>query len=84
MQRIVGRETARLQFDLERDLKGLARAIDSGSCLSRLPAEGRSHDSILDLMRNRSQLEDARWKAGQVSGAVYLGDEVNAYANHLV
>ena len=42
---------------------------------SRLPAEGRDRDEILEEMRAFYQLEESKWKDGYVSGTVYHGDQ---------
>ena len=55
---------------------------------SRLPASGLARTEVLDAMRTLRDGEEARWKNGFASGAVYNGDEkhvefVNrAYALH--
>jgi sphinganine-1-phosphate aldolase len=46
---------------------------DDYEVMSRIPEEGRDRDEILSEMRSLSELEDGRWKAGLVSGAVYHG-----------
>lgn len=41
---------------------------------SALPAEGRSHEAILEEMEALHAREEAKWREGFVSGAVYNGD----------
>jgi sphinganine-1-phosphate aldolase len=40
-----------------------------------LPTKGKAREELLDEMKALSDIEEARWKDGFVSGAVYHGDE---------
>ncbi len=54
----------------------------------RLPEKGLSRAEILSILREMKELEEARWKAGYASGAVYNGADEHveflnqAYALH--
>lgn len=41
---------------------------------AQIPAEGCDREEILDEMERLKAIEEARWKEGRVSGAVYHGD----------
>ncbi|HET7011036.1 MAG TPA: aminotransferase class V-fold PLP-dependent enzyme [Anaerolineales bacterium] len=41
----------------------------------RLPAAGIGREAVLDEIRELTERERSRWRAGKVSGAVYHGDE---------
>jgi glutamate/tyrosine decarboxylase-like PLP-dependent enzyme len=68
----------RLEAEYERMLAGLASSIkpyrDEFERHARLPSEGLSRETILAEVRDLNQREEARWKDGYVSGAVYHGD----------
>jgi len=50
----------------------------------RLPESGVARESVVDLMRRLGDLEGARWKDGQASGAVYHGDdEFNSFLSEV-
>ena len=40
-----------------------------------LPPQGQSAEGLLELMAGYKEQDEARWKDGQLSGAVYHGDE---------
>ena len=42
---------------------------------SQLPNEGRTREEILREMEKLKSIEEAHWKDGKVSGAVYHGDQ---------
>ena len=42
---------------------------------SELPKEGHSSESIIELLGGYKEDDEARWKGGQLSGAVYHGED---------
>src|SRR3990172_9443060 len=44
---------------------------------TRLPAEGRSREAVLEELAALQARERARWEGGYASGAVYHGDEAH-------
>ena len=58
--------------ELEPSLKPYREGFPS---YAQLPGKGREREEILQEMRDLKALEEARWKDGFVSGAVYHGDE---------
>jgi len=48
---------------------------DSSMTFSSLPVMGKSHDEIILEMETMAEKESIKWSEGQVSGAVYHGDE---------
>jgi len=81
----IQKETAALTSDLETSLKPYREDFSSYACL---PEIGRSRDEILAEMQALKNREEARWREGFVSGAVYHGDDSHieflnkAYAIH--
>ncbi|MCL4264902.1 MAG: aminotransferase class V-fold PLP-dependent enzyme [Anaerolineae bacterium] len=61
-----------LMADLEPTLKPYR---DTFATYDRLPVDGRSHDDILSEIQALKKLEEARWRDGFVSGAVYHGQD---------
>src|SRR5512135_1989210 len=64
--------------ELQKSLKPYGEGFIS---FAELPSEGCSRDEILHEMERLKSLEEARWKDGKVSGAVYHGD--NAHIDFL-
>jgi sphinganine-1-phosphate aldolase len=64
--------------ELERSLKPYH---DGFLSFSKLPQEGCGREEILREMEKLKSIEEARWKDGKVSGAVYHGD--NAHIDFL-
>lgn len=58
--------------DLETSLKPYRNSFKS---YTTLPIKGRDREEILREMKELKAIEEARWKDGFVSGAVYHGDE---------
>ncbi len=58
--------------DIERSIKPYRQDFPT---FSRLPEKGRDKQEIINLMNSLYSREEARWKDGYVSGAVYHGDE---------
>jgi glutamate/tyrosine decarboxylase-like PLP-dependent enzyme len=58
------------------DLHNTMKPYQEGfSSYSRLPAEGRSREDILEELKRYARREEPKWKQGMVSGAVYHGDQ---------
>jgi len=69
---LLSKETDSLLSELEGDLKpyrGKMVAYD------HLPLTGRSREEVLKELQALQAQEEARWREGKVSGAVYNGDE---------
>ncbi|MBI4786825.1 MAG: aminotransferase class V-fold PLP-dependent enzyme [Chloroflexi bacterium] len=60
--------------ELERALKPYR---DGFLSFSKLPLEGCARDEILREMEKFKSVEEARWRDGNVSGAVYHGDQAH-------
>jgi len=81
----INNETQSLTAELETSLRPYK---DSFPTFTTLPAQGRPRQEILAEMQALRDLEEARWKDGFVSGAVYHGDYAHidflsqAYAIH--
>ena len=67
-------ELTKLEKDLDQDLKGKGRR---GQVYAKLPLKGVTSSEILSFLRNQSELESKSWRGGQVSGAVYLGNDAH-------
>jgi glutamate/tyrosine decarboxylase-like PLP-dependent enzyme len=65
---------ATLAQDLEKWLKPYREGFPR---FDRLPERGVDREKILDQMVNFNAIEQARWKEGYVSGAVYHGDSTH-------
>lgn len=61
-----------LMQEVERSLKPYRNRFDA---FTRIPEVGRDKETILREMEALKALEEARWKEGFVSGAVYHGSE---------
>jgi glutamate/tyrosine decarboxylase-like PLP-dependent enzyme len=61
-----------LMADLEPALKPYR---DTFTTYAQLPTNGRAHDDILREIQTLKELEEARWRDGFVSGAVYHGQD---------
>ncbi len=72
LRRLIESEYDKLLRDIEDEVKPYRKVYGS---LDRLPAEGRSHEEILEEMEAIREREAARWRSGYVSGAVYHGDD---------
>lgn len=66
----IEKETGELGEMLETSLKPYKH---SSPAYTHLPAEGIAHQSILEHMQALKEQEEARWRDGYVSGAVYHG-----------
>lgn len=68
----------RIEAEYDRMIAGLASAIkpyrDEFERHTRLPSDGLSREAILAEVRELNGREEARWREGYVSGAVYHGD----------
>src|SRR5262245_26864606 len=67
----IDQETDEVLGELEPKLKPYRGVFPS---YPRLPEEGRPREEILQAIDQMRQREEARWKEGYVSGAVYHGD----------
>jgi sphinganine-1-phosphate aldolase len=65
---------AGMAADLQKWLKPYKEGFVS---FSRLPEAGMEREAILAEMEKLTSIEQARWKDGYVSGAVYHGDETH-------
>jgi len=70
-QKIEG-EYAEIMVELEKSVKPYKNKYDS---FTQIPAVGRDHADILRDMESMRDLEEAHWKDGFISGAVYHGDQ---------
>ncbi len=68
----IQKEYEGIMAELESSLKPYK---DGFATFSSIPAVGRQRDEILQEMNALKSKEEARWKDGFVSGAVYHGDE---------
>ncbi|MDE3088370.1 MAG: aminotransferase class V-fold PLP-dependent enzyme [Chloroflexota bacterium] len=78
------------QIDRESDkmMQGLSRSLkpyrDGFASFSKLPVVGIDRQEIIAEMEKLKALEQARWKDGLVSGAVYHGDDAHVdFLNHV-
>src|SRR5512142_215697 len=69
---MIEKEYAGMMDALGESVKPYQEGFDA---FTRLPAQGRDRAAILDEVRRLHDLEEARWKEGFVSGAVYHGDQ---------
>ncbi|MBE9470862.1 MAG: aspartate aminotransferase family protein, partial [Chloroflexi bacterium] len=58
--------------ELERSVKPYK---DDFATLSHIPKVGRDKEEIIKIMETFRHIEEARWKDGFASGAVYHGDD---------
>ncbi|MDY6874957.1 MAG: aminotransferase class V-fold PLP-dependent enzyme [Chloroflexota bacterium] len=65
-------DASKFMEELEHSLKPYK---DDFSALSRIPEVGRDREEILKMMETFRSIEEARWKEGFASGAVYHGDD---------
>ncbi len=72
IRRKIEKEYDELMDGLETSLKPYK---DKFPTFARLPETGRSRAEVLQEMESLRQREEAQWKDGFVSGAVYHGDE---------
>jgi glutamate/tyrosine decarboxylase-like PLP-dependent enzyme len=85
VQREIQKETEAISAGLEKSLKPYRDDFSSFTCL---PSVGRQREGILAEMQSLKDREEARWREGFVSGAVYHGDGAHieflnqAYAIH--
>jgi glutamate/tyrosine decarboxylase-like PLP-dependent enzyme len=85
VRRRLQKEYDELLVSIERELKPYRGVVPS---YAALPAQGRDRAELLAEMRSLKDREEARWKDGFVSGAVYHGDDdhvrflVDVYALH--
>lgn len=68
----VDKEFEGIVADLEKSLKPYEGVFKT---YGDLPVQGRNKSEILEEMRALKKKEEAHWKEGYVSGAVYHGDE---------
>jgi sphinganine-1-phosphate aldolase len=71
VRRRIERESAAMMKDMEASLKPYR---DEFAAYTRIPEAGCTHGAILAEMEALKEKEEARWKEGFVSGAVYHGD----------
>jgi len=74
VRRSVAKEMDAIMASLERKAKPYR---DRYTSYDRLPIEGRERAQILDEMSQIQQHEEQIWRSGQVSGAVYHGDQAH-------
>jgi glutamate/tyrosine decarboxylase-like PLP-dependent enzyme len=74
VQRAIEAETGSVLDGLEESLKPYRTEFPG---CARLPAAGRDRAEVLRQMETLQAREQARWKDGFVSGAVYHGDEAH-------
>jgi len=67
----IEKEYDRLMQELERSAKPYRQDFP---CFSQIPKTGRAREEVLQEMEAYKSREEARWKEGFVSGAVYHGD----------
>src|SRR5574341_749461 len=72
VQRQIQKETQSIGAGLEASLKPYRDDFSRYTCL---PSIGRQREGILAEMQSLKDREEARWKEGYVSGAVYHGDQ---------
>ncbi len=68
---LVQKEGNALMSEIEGSLKPYRGSVEG---FAALPEKGRPRGEILGLMRSLRKREEAKWKKGLVSGAVYNGD----------
>jgi glutamate/tyrosine decarboxylase-like PLP-dependent enzyme len=71
VERQLEKQYESLLGEMEADLKPYRKEFQS---FDRLPETGRERDEILREMEQLKAREEASWKEGRVSGAVYNGD----------
>ncbi len=74
IKEMVRRESAMMMKGIEGSLKPYRGSFPA---YATLPAKGRPRSEILNLMRQLKSREEAKWRKGFVSGAVYHGDEAH-------
>jgi sphinganine-1-phosphate aldolase len=70
VKKMIDKENEKMMGGLEHSLKPYKEKYVS---YAKLPANGLSHDAILSDIKSMSETESAKWKSGQVSGAIYHG-----------
>ncbi len=68
----IDKESEKMMAELAQSLKPYREGFAS---FTRLPAAGIDRQAIIDEMEKLRAAEEAKWKDGFVSGAVYNGDE---------
>jgi len=74
IKEMVRKESASMMKGIEGSLKPYRGSFPA---YATLPAKGRSRSEILNIMRKLRDREEAKWRKGFVSGAVYHGDEAH-------
>jgi glutamate/tyrosine decarboxylase-like PLP-dependent enzyme len=74
IKEMVRKESASMMKGIEGSLKPYRGSFPA---YATLPAKGRPRSEILNLMRQLKSREEAKWRKGFVSGAVYHGDEAH-------
>lgn len=69
---LLSKETDTLLSELEGSLKPYRGKM---TAFGRLPVTGRSREEVLRELQALEAQEEARWREGKVSGAVYNGDQ---------
>jgi len=69
VQKQLKKETDKLRIDIAPSL-----IKDVTDPKTQLPAEGQSTEIVLQLMRERRELDTKYWEAGHVTGAIYHGE----------
>ena len=67
----IAKEFAKIEADMEHEIKGSIPAEDRGR--RELPQQGWDRQQLLSKMSTLSSNESTRWKNGYVSGSVYHG-----------
>ena len=70
----IDKESESMMRELRKSLKPYR---DGFASFARLPAQGVERETLLAEMEKLKTLEQARWKDGLVSGAVYNGDDAH-------
>ncbi len=74
IKNIIDKESEAMMLGLSKSLKPYR---DGFASYSRLPTTGIDRQAIIAEMEKLNALEQARWKDGLVSGAVYHGDDAH-------
>ncbi|OQR95508.1 sphingosine-1-phosphate lyase [Thraustotheca clavata] len=77
LQRKVRSEIQKIEKDIEHSIQEQGKSPVEFPKIYELPAKGKSPEEVLDTMTKMVKGEDARWKDGLVSGAVYHGEEAH-------
>jgi len=73
----IRKEKEKFAASIDADIKSKARRIDSGRVNQTLPAKGKGHSEVLDIMRECAAREDQIWENGKVSGGIYHGERAH-------